>query len=102
MNAIMLVGHLPADARGSKTSTGDGYGLVFTVSVADYVRTDSALLERPMFFECAFVGKKAERLEPALRRGARVAVRGRVVTGPLDESEKLICADDIEVLGPAK
>ena len=61
MNAIMLVGHLPADARGSKTSDGNGYGLIFTVSVADYVRAEGgALIEKPMFFECAFVGKKAE------------------------------------------
>lgn len=51
-----------------------------------------------MFFECAYIGKRAERMEPSLNRGTQVAVRGTFITDPLEDS-KIFSVDDDEVLG---
>lgn len=100
MNSVTLTGYLSENARGRKSSSGP-YATLFTVAVNDKIKTASGIRNRPMFFECIYIGGRAQELEPQLKRGALVDVRGDFIQDDMI-CEKLIRVKEIEVLDVAR
>lgn len=52
---------------------------------------------KPLYFECVHIGRRAKEIEPLLRRGALVAVRGGFINDDVTNG-KIVRVDDIQVL----
>lgn len=103
LNKVTASGNLGADSvlRVSKSGTPV---LTFSVAVAERVqRADGDWGDYTNWVDCVMFGKRAEALEPWLKKGAKVALIGRLHTGTYEADGRKckkweVRVDDIELM----
>ena len=79
INKVMLTGNLTRDPELKSTSTGTAL-LRIGIAVNDrrYNAKEDKFEDLPNFIECVMFGKRGESLEKYLKKGAKVAIEGKL------------------------
>lgn len=77
INKAVFTGNLTRDAELRATRGGSSV-LSFTVAVNDRRRQGDEWVDVANFIDCAVFGRRADALAPHLRKGAKVAVEGKL------------------------
>lgn len=79
VNVVCLAGNLTRDAELKQTTNGNAV-LTFTLAVNEPYKnpTTGTWDKRPNFFDCVMFGARAEKLATYIRKGAKLAIAGRL------------------------
>lgn len=79
INAVSISGYLTRDAEKRATTAGSTV-VNFGIAVNDRVlnKDTGEWEDRPNFFECVIFGNYADAIEPYLRKGLHVAIKGKL------------------------
>lgn len=104
INKVIVSGNLTRDPELRNTAGGMAV-LGFGVAVNDRVKNQQTgeWEDRPNFIDCAMFGKRAEAVSQYLRKGAKVAVEGRLRWSSWEKngekrSKVEVVADEIELM----
>lgn len=103
LNKLTASGNLGADAALRMTKSGSPV-LTFSVAVAERVQqADGAWGDYTNWLDCVMFGKRAEALGPWLKKGAKVALIGRMHTSTYEVDGRKckkweVRVDDIELM----
>ena len=103
LNKLTASGNLGADAALRMTKSGTPV-LTFSVAVAERVQqADGVWGDYTNWLDCVMFGKRAAALEPWLKKGAKVALIGRLHTGTYEVDGRKckkweVRVDDIELM----
>lgn len=105
INKVIISGNLTRDAEALATPRGTNV-MRLGVAVNERVRdSEGNWTDRPNFVDCVMFGDRAKKLAPALKKGAKVCVEGKLRWSQWErDGEKRskieVVIDEIEFLSP--
>lgn len=106
MNTVFIIGRLTKDSELKQSETGSAY-IHNSVAINRRKKSGDEFSDETSFFDVAILGKLAETLEPYLKKGKQVCIRGELKQArwekegkPLSRVE--IIVDEIQLLGGNK
>lgn len=103
INHVIEFGRLTRDAELRYTNNGTAV-MNFSIAVNDSMKKGDEWVDIAYFFDCVIFGKRAESLAQYMKKGAKVAISGKLKQEHWDKdgqthSKVSILAEDVELCG---
>lgn len=103
LNAVAISGNLGKDAE-LRVTTGGTSVLAFSVAVNERRRqSDGTYKDKANWIDCVMFGKRAEGIQPYLRRGSKLSLTGRISQNKYEHDGKTysrieVIVDEVELM----